>query len=1317
MRTRRLPPIPALFLFRILVVFHLLGMPAAISFLVPDLVHADEGDTGISGRAVSGRVLSATDAKPLAGIVLTLTGQISTTDATGRFTFKQPPSGYQLIKIHHASLDAYRKPLNGTPGGLLHADPVLVNVSPDNAIELPDPIWVVQTHAVSYPLTPGHKTDIKPAHLPGVTVAIPEGTTIKGEDGLPNTSMSITAVPPDRVPRLPDSAAPRTVYLMSFEKHGGGVSNKPVPVIMPNETGADPGTRLEFWYYDKSPDPDPASHQWKRAGSGTVSPDGRSVIPETGVGMPRFCYAYSTDVNSTNTQTCPPDAECKQADPVDVTSGVFSMEKTDMVLPGVLPVHITRTYRSKSEGIGPFGQGGSFNYHLYLSVVGSALRLQLPDQSRYLFSPDPDGKYRNTAYPFLKGAAITRLGSTDELRWRDGMVYVFNSSGWLIAQRDRYNNTIQIIRDGVTPRIVEIREPSGRTLTFTYTTVKRGFALFDVIASITDPLGRTVRYTYYVGSNGRLSRVTDPAGGVTTYTYGEYAQSYYWNEGMLSITDARGIPYLQNQYDTNGRVKKQILADGGTYTFAYTLAGQTVTQTNVTDPRGNTTIYRVNAGQYITEVERPGPNLTTYEREVGTNKLTAVVDPLSRRTEFTYDSNGNVLTIKDPESNTTTFTYESTYNRLATITDALTPANVTTFTYNDTARTTTITDPETKQTVIQYSTTGQPTSITDPLSHATSFAYDSQGNPITTTDALSNATTRSYDAVSRLILLIDPRGKQTRFSYDDLNRVTQIQDALGGLTSFGYDTNGNLLTVTDAKNQTTTYTYDEMDRLKIRTDALSRTESYQYDLNGNLSKFIDRKSQQATFSYDTLNRRTGATYPDATVTFGYDAIGRLTSVSDSVGGNITWTYDTVGSGHHPRVQETTTPGTVMVEYDEIGRRLKLSATGQTDVTYTYDKNSRLKTVTQGTQIVTLAYDDAGRRTSLTYPNGVVTGYGYDNANRLLSIDHIKTPTTIEALTYQNDAAGNRIKLTRANAAASLIPQAVTNTAFDATNQQTRFNSASTNLAYDNNGNLTSFTDASGTTTYTWNARNQLTAISGPSLSASFVYDGLGRRSSKTINSTTTGFWYDGDDVLAELSGSTLTATYIRSLSIDEPFGILRQDGTYFYIYDGIGSTLALTDQTITPPVQYTYEPFGKTQSTNPTFSNSFQFTGRENDSNGLYFYRARYYSPALHRFVSEDPLEFAAGDTNLHAYVLDNPANYTDPTGEIVPLLLMCARGGLTSVGFDVLAGRKVDWIAAGIDCLTGRIRTSKECRQTCRKRSEAFVITKSESEDHSGRS
>ncbi len=613
------------------------------------------------------------------------------------------------------------------------------------------------------------------------------------------------------------------------------------------------------------------------------------------------------------------------------------------------------------------------------------------------------------------------------------------------------------------------------------------------------------------------------------------------------------------------------------------------------------------------------------------------MDPLSRRTEFTYDSSGNVLTITDPENNTTTFTYESTYNRLATITDASTTPNVTTFTYNDTARTTTITDPESKQTVIQYNTLGQPTSITDPLSHVTSFAYDAQGNLTTTTDALSNVTTRQYDAVSRLIALTDARGKLTRFTYDALNRVTQIQDAIGGLTGFTYDNNGNLLTVTDAKNQTTTYTYDDMDRLTTRKDALNRSESYQYDLAGNLTTFTDRKNQASTFTYDGLNRRTGVAYAGgATVSYTYDAIDRLTALNDSVGGNMSWVYDTVSSGHHPRVAETTGAGTVTVEYDEIGRRLKLSATAQTDVTYTYDKNSRLKTVTQGTQTVSLAYDDAGRRTTLTYPNSVVTTYGYDNANRLLTIAAVNGGTTIESLSYLYDAAGNRTKLTRANAAASLIPNAVSGTAYDAANEQTQF--AGTTLTYDLNGNLT----YDGTNTYTWNARNQLTAISG-GLTASFAYDGLGRRATKTINSTTTGFWYDGDDVLAEMNGSTPTATYIRGPSIDEPFIRKQSSGDEFYQTDFLGSPVSLTDGTGVVQTTLAYESFGQT-TVSGTTTNAFQYTGRENDGTGLFYYRARYYSPQLRRFIQEDSIGLSAG-INFYAYVGNRPTLATDPFG------------------------------------------------------------------------
>jgi len=80
--------------------------------------------------------------------------------------------------------------------------------------------------------------------------------------------------------------------------------------------------------------------------------------------------------------------------------------------------------------------------------------------------------------------------------------------------------------------------------------------------------------------------------------------------------------------------------------------------------------------------------------------------------------------------------------------------------------------------------------------------------------------------------------------------------------------------------------------------------------------------------------------------------------------------------------------------------------------------------------------------------------------------------------------------------------------------------------------------------------------------------------------------------------------------------------------------------------QYNYSPFGHTEVIGTDIDQPFRFTGREYDAEtGLYYYRARYYSPDMRRFISEDPLRFAAGDVNFYAYVWNNPVNFIDPMG------------------------------------------------------------------------
>ncbi|TKB88864.1 MAG: RHS repeat-associated core domain-containing protein [Nitrospira sp.] len=341
-------------------------------------------------------------------------------------------------------------------------------------------------------------------------------------------------------------------------------------------------------------------------------------------------------------------------------------------------------------------------------------------------------------------------------------------------------------------------------------------------------------------------------------------------------------------------------------------------------------------------------------------------------------------------------------------------------------------------------------------------------------------------------------------------------------------------------------------------------------------------------------------------------------------------------------QEVTAEGTVNYMYDNASRRATMTVVGQTQVTYTYDNANRLTTITQGTSTVTIGYDDADRRTSITYPNTNKVEYLYNVASELATVTYKQGATTLGTLTYTYDAAGNRLK-TGGTFARSNIPPALATTTYNANNQQTMFGTSTE--TYDLNGNLATFTDASGTITYTWNARNQLTAISGPGLTGSFTYDSFGRRTGKTINTTTTKFVYDGLNPVQEKNGATVTANLLTGLGIDEFFTRTDGVGTRALLTDALGSTVALGDGTGTLQAQYTYEPFGVTTQTGAASTNSYKYTGREDDGSGLYYYRARYYQPRLQRFINEDPIGFYGGDANLYAYVFNAPTRLIDPTG------------------------------------------------------------------------
>ena len=96
--------------------------------------------------------------------------------------------------------------------------------------------------------------------------------------------------------------------------------------------------------------------------------------------------------------------------------------------------------------------------------------------------------------------------------------------------------------------------------------------------------------------------------------------------------------------------------------------------------------------------------------------------------------------------------------------------------------------------------------------------------------------------------------------------------------------------------------------------------------------------------------------------------------------------------------------------------------------------------------------------------------------------------------------------------------------------------------------------------------------------------------------------------------------------------------------DALGSVVAETNAAGTVAANLSYEPYGKSTITGTVSGNSQQYTGRENDGTGLYYYRARYYNPATGRFMSEDPIGFAGG-ADTYTYANGNPVLLIDPFG------------------------------------------------------------------------
>jgi RHS repeat-associated protein len=200
---------------------------------------------------------------------------------------------------------------------------------------------------------------------------------------------------------------------------------------------------------------------------------------------------------------------------------------------------------------------------------------------------------------------------------------------------------------------------------------------------------------------------------------------------------------------------------------------------------------------------------------------------------------------------------------------------------------------------------------------------------------------------------------------------------------------------------------------------------------------------------------------------------------------------------------------------------------------------------------------------------------------------------------------------------------------------------SATYSYDGNANLKS----NGTWTFTYDTENHLISASETGTSVSYDYDADHRQIQKTVGSTSSYYVYSRWQRIADYAGSgtgALQNRYVYGDKPDEPLIAVSSAGVLTYLHaDRIGSIIATTNSSGAVVNKNLYSALGE----NAPVGTTFGFTGQRFDSDtGLYYYKRRYYSPVIGRFLQPDPIGYDGG-LNLYTYVRNDPLNRIDPTG------------------------------------------------------------------------
>ena len=587
-------------------------------------------------------------------------------------------------------------------------------------------------------------------------------------------------------------------------------------------------------------------------------------------------------------------------DPVDVATGDVVLFQDDVSLPGVVPLIISRAYRSSWRAGRWFGASWASSFDQQLQVMPDRIVGVFADGRvlTWLRDPAEDGPVPLTGLP-LTGP-----------RWRlagagDGAFTVTDPQAGLVRRFEGRGRDLPL---------VSVTDRAGRQICFGYTSLGEP-------AWITHSGGYRIRAEM---AGGRIAGLRLAGGDgseipLTGYRYDEAGN-------LAGVIDASGHA-LRFSYDRDGRLAGWRDRNGISYRYSHDELGRCVAGSGP----GGTMSGRFAYGDRVTWWTDAGGAVTIYQLD-SSSRVTAVTSPLGHVTHVWYDEYGRVTARADPLGRLTRHGYDERGNL------------------------TCITWPDGSQARVSYAESGLPVAL-DAGGSSWRQEYDGRGNLVRRIAPDQAVTSYGYDERANLASVTGPLGEVTTVECDPAGLPVAVTSPGGGCVRYTRDMAGRVTSITAPDGPVTGLTWTVGGQLAARVFPDGISEQREYDAEGNLISYLSPSGERSRYEYGPFDRLTAVTGPDGTRTeFRYDHAMRLTAVARA---GLTWRYEYDAAGQV--VAETDFNGAVTrYAYDPAGQLIgRINAVGQ-EVSYGYDELGLLVRREAGAAVTSFGYDAAGR---------------------------------------------------------------------------------------------------------------------------------------------------------------------------------------------------------------------------------------------------------------------------------------------------------------------------------------------------------------------